>query len=264
MIDIILLIEFLFTIIVIFGSIAVFQAKFNPKQNNLITKAGNKIINFLEVNRRMLKKRFNIAANIFLIIGLIFVVGFYIYTLPQNSKAENFVDNYIQHSTDIALTYNTPKELAWAIKELPYNDEESNKIYRKYNKSQIIYTGFRTFLGRTKLISEKYLTETFYDEKTDKYFRLMYVERGLQRWVFSAILRDGLLINAKVNNQDLENPVYGAAENPIPIMMWTIPKWDGKEDYEKDKITAEQYRLNVYFYLAYIMSKKEFKARFGK
>ena len=248
-----------FAIIAAFGSMIVIQTRFNPNQNNLISRAGNKIIYFFEVNKKMLKKTGTIATNIFIVVCLMFLTGFYIYTLPRNSEAKKFVDIYIQHSTDIRLTYIEPVEIGLA-RGLPL--DEFSKVHSKYSKYQIIYTGFGRIVGRrAKLSRVTYLTEIFQDKNSNKYFQFMFVGRDTQ-WVLDALLRDGLQIDAKVNIHDLKNPIYGTLENPIPVMTWVLPRWQGNKDYENAKITDERYRSNVYYYLAYIMSKQEFKERF--
>jgi hypothetical protein len=72
----------------------------------------------------------------------------------------------------------------------------------------------------------------------------------------------GKMIIAKVNRFELENADYGTRDNPIPIFMLEIPGED-HPDFLKAKITEEQYRRTVFFYLTWMMPKKEFKEQFS-
>jgi hypothetical protein len=76
-----------------------------------------------------------------------------------------------------------------------------------------------------------------------------------------------VLINKKVvmtvNNDDLNNPLYGSKENPVPVFKYngTPPIEFGGNIYG---VTQQEYLYNVTQYLTYLMPKKDFQKRFGK
>lgn len=255
-------------LIVIFVSMIIIQAKFHPEQDNLITRTGTQILNFLKGNKKLLKKIKSITMTILIVASVIGIAGFYIYTLPRNSKAENYVDEYIQNSTEVELFYFEPDEMQAMRQESQENYttetyERHSGIIEKYHKHQTVYTGMRVFGSRAKLNMVNFNTIVFKDENSQKYFQIMYAARtNSQMFFFSALLRDGLRLMCRINKFDLENTALGTVENPIPILMFRIPKREGSKDYENEKITEEQYKNNVYCYFAYIMSKDEFKQRF--
>ena len=242
-------------------------SRFNPNQNSTITKIGNRIINFITNNKRVLKRFTSIIISISTVISLIFIIGFYLHTLPKNRGAENYVNEYIKNSTEIELFYLEPDEIQTMRQESQENYttetyERHSKIIQKYHKSQTIYTGLKSLGKRAKVRRVIFNTTIFKDENSQKYFQIMYAARtNEQMFTFSALLRDGTRLIANVNKTDIKNNVFGTIENPVPVLTFHIPKYERSEDYERARITEEQYRNNVYYYLSYIISKDEFRQR---
>lgn len=245
-------------VIVVFVCMIIIQARFNPEQNNLITKKRKQLIAFLNSNKKSLKKGKSIISTTVIVISILGLLFFYLYTLPRNSDAEKYVDNYIQNSTDIELIYVEPEEIDLARNSPDF--EEFGIIYGKYSKSQTIYTGLKIMGKRGKTQRVTYRTEIFQDKNSQNYYQLMYIGSGTM-FILNALLRDGLIINAKINKYYLSNSKYGTLENPIPVMMWSFPRWVGNEDYEESKITEERYWNHIYYYLAYLMPKEDFKKK---
>ena len=254
--------------IIVFVSMIIIQTRFNPEQNSLITRTGNRIICFFKENKKLLKKIASITMGILMVGSLLFIVGVYIRTQPANSKAENYVDEYIRNSIEVELFYLEPDEMQ-AMRQESYEDytteihEKHSEIIQKYHKHQTIYTGIRFFGNRAKMRRVNFNTIVFRDENSQRYFQIMYASRtNSQMFYFNAVLRDGLRLMADVNKFDLENTAFGTVENPIPVLMFRTPKYEGSKDHDNEKITEEQHKSNVYYYLAYIMSKDEFRQRF--
>ena len=258
---IVLLVVIFISVLVIY--LAISSAVFS---NNKNVRRDNPLVKFIARH----KKLYRITKFLTIVVCLGLLIGYYIYTLPTNSDADKYTDSYIQNSTDIELVYLTPNELN-AINEfyraMKYAEvsEQWHEAKSKYNDTRHIYTGARFVGRRSKIQSVDYRLQTFKDHNTNRYFRIAYVvQRYVQKAMYDAILKDNVIIQAKVNMSELNNPNMGTIENPIPIMMFHIPSREGSDDYNENKITEEQYRQNVYYYLAYIMSKEEFKKRFEK
>ncbi|MDR3243608.1 MAG: hypothetical protein LBT79_02540 [Elusimicrobiota bacterium] len=113
----------------------------------------------------------------------------------------------------------------------------------------------------------------FFDETYQKYFSIMVILRRkplnnhVSYGLYMMIRKEKQIIMAKVNRYDLYNADYGTKENPVPILMFFIPENEinkpsfpmSVKEYKELAITQEQYEDAVYFYLTYVMSKKEFK-----
>ncbi|MET4083042.1 hypothetical protein ABIB40_003009, partial [Pedobacter sp. UYP30] len=66
-----------------------------------------------------------------------------------------------------------------------------------------------------------------------------------------------------VNKEDFNNSDYGSKINPVPVFKFrgVTPLKFGDQVYD---ISEEEYKYNVTQYLQYLMTKEEFKKRFGK
>ncbi len=71
------------------------------------------------------------------------------------------------------------------------------------------------------------------------------------------------LVKARVYHSQLNDLGYGTRENPVTVLYLEIPKQKNSPTYWMIEKTPEEYRKAVYYYLAYIMPKDEFKRRFG-
>ena len=74
-----------------------------------------------------------------------------------------------------------------------------------------------------------------------------------------------------VNKDDMNNPIMGTKEHPIPVFRVvgdeepiSLFHYDNndKKIVENYDITQSQYENSVYCHLKYVMSKEEFKKRF--
>ncbi len=70
------------------------------------------------------------------------------------------------------------------------------------------------------------------------------------------------LVKIKVNQSQLNDNNYGTRENLIPIFCIEVPERKNSQNYYIVDKTEEQYEEKVYYYLAYIMPKVEFKELF--
>lgn len=196
-------------------------------------------------------------------VSMLFIIGLYFHIQPKNPDAADYVVNYMQNSADISLMHFEPEEIRITRE---HSDKTFSEVYKKYNKHKTIRTGIRKigYKGRgSELNTVELNTIVFQDGNSSKYFQLTYIEAfRTQTSYIHALLRDELQIEAKANKYYLENNKYGTLENPIPIMMWSFPKSEGRKDYEIATITEEQHRNNIYYYLAYIIPKEEFNSLF--
>ena len=90
-----------------------------------------------------------------------------------------------------------------------------------------------------------------------------------KRLAFRPVVKEKIL-SLTINKNDLDDPNYGTANNPIPVFRVredlpdSISKTRGAEDGWNVDITENQFKYNVEQYLTYIMPKDEFKKRFEK
>lgn len=193
------------------------------------------------INKNYMKGLSGILLTLIIAPIFVWVLNFLIF--PTNN-GEKYVDEYISHSTVIDI-------------------EDSNIDFDF--KIKTVYTGIQTAFLRGKLSGKDAKMLTFYDINHKKYFMLcvMYQGISLQFDILCNYISD-TTIKAKVNRYDLNNPDYGTKENPIPFFIFDVPKYANNSGYQKVRITEEQYRNMVDFYLTHMMSKKEFKERFKK
>ena len=178
-----------------------------------------------------------------LIVAPLFVWGLNRLIFPKND-GKKYVDEYINNSVTIAV-------------------EDSDIDFEFRTKT--VYTGIHTALLRGKITGRRVETMSFYDKTHEKYFALRVINRGVPlQFDILYTLASETIINAKVSQYDLDSPDYGTKENPIPIFMFDIPKYSDDSNFIKARITDEQYRNTVEFYLSYMIAKKEFENRFKK
>jgi len=162
---------------------------------------------------------------------------------PKNGEAEKYLSDYINNSIKIELYPEDKKDVHFEIRR--------------------VYTGLHTAFLRGKLTGARIYDMIFFNNKYQKYFSItMIPEKIVQSEIYDACIREKMII-AKVNRFELGNEHYGTPDNPIPIFMFEIPT-EKHPDFLKVKMTEEQYRRTVLFYLNYMMPKKEFKERFEK
>ena len=167
----------------------------------------------------------------------------YFFTKPNNStrNIDKYVSKYIDNSIELEFDYLDN------IENIEYDD---------------IYVGFNLKkLQRSKLSSVPNNQFTVYDSSRNKYFRVILVDSPESMKIHRTYILE-TLVKAKVNQNQLQEPSYGTKEKPIPILYLEIPKYKQSQNYYMIEKTPEKYRESVYYYLAYIMPKDEFKRMF--
>ena len=76
-------------------------------------------------------------------------------------------------------------------------------------------------------------------------------------------------IRARINKYELDSPRYGSKENPVPVLDYDYDLQEFRDAYygEQFKYAFSRpayYKRAVELYLTYMMSKEEFKERYGE
>ncbi len=183
----------------------------------------------------------------FVVVLIAGLIGFvYFFTKPQNStrNIEEHVSEYIDNSVEIDI-----------------NDIDLEDMYD--SKFESIYTGFRLNKGRRSTMSSIENNQfTIFDGNRNKYFRILLISSYESMQNHSDDIKN-TLVKVRVCQSQLNDPSYGTRENPIPVLYLDIPKYKQSPHYWMIEKTPEEYRKAVYYYLAYIMPKDEFKQRFS-
>jgi hypothetical protein len=159
-----------------------------------------------------------------------------------NRQSQEYVSEYIENSVEIEIE---------DIKKI--EDIEYSEIYTGLNLNK---------LNRSKLSSVPNNYFSFYSSKYNRYFRIFLVSSAESMTIYGSNVKN-TLIKMKINQSQLNDPNYGTRENPIPVLYLDIPKYKKSPHYWMIEKTPEEYRESVYYYLAYIMPKDEFKERFS-
>ena len=248
--------------IVVLVCLTIIHARMNPGRDDAITRMGHRTIEFFTRYKKNLKRLGSAASALAVAASLGVIVWFFLQTLPQNPKADERIDDYIENSTTVSLVYREPRELADVRSSNDYTT--FRPVYEKYNRHRTIYTGLRIFGNRAKPQGMEFYTHIFQDATSLKYYAVMWASSGAgQLFAFGRMLSEGVTVEARVNRDESTAPGAGTLERPIPVLMWTLPGKEDRESYAEFWITEPQYRNGVYLYLAYIMPKDEFKRRFG-
>lgn len=186
---------------------------------------------------------------------LLFVIIFFVVLYKVSHSPENDADKYYKQYFASITT----------VKVLPLKivDPDYAIHYTHYN------TGF-TLIGYKALSGSIYVFN-FQDSISNKYFSLRLFDK---KYEFTHFARELLVNNevlAYVNKDDLNNPIYGTKEKPIPVFSYKGIKEPIRissqspgsvNGYESIEPTQAEYEHNVLLYLKYIMTKDEFKKRF--
>ncbi|RAJ20902.1 hypothetical protein [Pedobacter cryoconitis] len=187
------------------------------------------------------------------IIGVVIILPLlliaYNHFLINKNDAKKVMDHYMKNSEDITLT-------------VPDRNIDLDPVV----KSESITIALATKnMGRDGSSNTSIQSRFVYDTINKKYFKIVMFDLYNDVWI--AINKKTIL--ARVNKQDLANPKMGSKEKPIlvfsvrgvvdPLMMQNL-----KGVMTNYNTTQEQYEYNVFMYLTYVMSKKEFKDRFEK
>lgn len=179
---------------------------------------------------------------VILCVGLFGFVYFFTKSNNSTHDIEKYISEYIDNSVEIEI--NDIKK----VEDIEYSD---------------IYTGLKlNKLNRSKLSSVPNNYFTVYDSSRNKYFRILLISSAESMKIHRNDIKN-TLVKVRVNQMQLNDPNYGTKENPIPVLYLEIPKYEKSPTYWMIKKTQEEYKEAVYYYLAYIMPKDEFKQRFS-
>ena len=184
------------------------------------------------------------------LVAMLLAIGNLIYTCTRND-GEKYVQQYIDESEYVTL------HIPEGIKDVTY-------------RAGSIMTG--VLMNSTKRIRTDSIL--FYDSIYKKYFCVFVIETE-RRETFrqSEIVENDIssrkTIKARINKYELNSPRYGSKANPVPVLDYDYDlqrlrsAYDDKE-YEYAFSRPAYYKRAVELYLTYMMSKEEFKERYGE
>ena len=115
---------------------------------------------------------------------------------------------------------------------------------------------------------------TFYDSSYRKYFCVLVIEKkrrnmGRQSSFVGDDISYRKTIRARINKYELNSPRYGSKANPVPVLDFDYKIAHFQNDknskyYEYAFSRPAYYKRAVELYLTYMMSKEEFKERYGE
>ena len=183
------------------------------------------------------------------LVAMLLAIGNLIYTCTRND-GEKYVQQYIDESEYVKL--HVPE----GVKDVTC-------------RAGSIMTG--VLMNSTERIRTDSIL--FYDSIYKKYFCVFVIEperRDMGRQ--SSFVEDDIsyrkTIKARINKYELNSPRYGSKANPVPVLDYDYDLqefrdvYDDKE-YEYAFSRPAYYKRAVELYLTYMMSKEEFKERYG-
>ena len=184
------------------------------------------------------------------LVAILLAVGNLIYTCTRND-GEKYAQQYIDESKYVTL--HIPK----GKMDVDYGPES-------------IMTG--VLMNSTERIRTDSIL--FYDSIYKKYFCVFVIEPERRETV-----RQGMIvvndidyrktIKARINKYELNSPRYGSKANPVPVLDFDYNLQEFRDAYygEQFKYAFSRpayYKRAVELYLTYMMSKEEFKERYGE
>jgi len=180
---------------------------------------------------------------------MLLAIGNLIYTCTRND-GEKYVQQYIDESEYVTL------HIPEGAKDVSYGPES-------------IMTG--VLMNSTKRIRTDSLA--FYDKYYKKYFCVFVIEPDHRKTVRQGeiVVKDiryRKTIRARINKYELNSPRYGSKANPVPVLDFDYKIAHFQNDknskyYEYAFSRPAYYKRAVELYLTYMMSKEEFKERYG-
>ena len=183
------------------------------------------------------------------LVAMLLVIGNLIYTCTRND-GEKYAQQYIDESEYVTL------HIPERIKDVTYRAG-----------------GMRIgiLMNSTKRITTDRLA--FYDKYYKKYFCVFVIEpehrgTGEQGEIVVNDIRYRKTIKARINKYELNSPRYGSKANPVPVLDFDYKiahfQNDKNSKYYKYAFSRPAYyKRAVELYLTYMMSKEEFKERYG-
>ena len=183
------------------------------------------------------------------LVAILLVAGNLIYTCTRND-GEKYAQQYIDESEYVTFHYPD------GIQDVTY-------------RAGSIMTG--VLMNSTKRIRTDSLA--FYDKYYKKYFCVFVIEpehrgTGEQGEIVVNDIRYRKTIKARINKYELNSPQYGSKANPVPVLDFDYKIAHFQNDknskyYEYAFSRPAYYKRAVELYLTYMMSKEEFKERYG-
>ena len=184
------------------------------------------------------------------LVAMLLAIGNLIYTCTRND-GEKYVQQYIDESEYVTFHYPD------GIQDVTY-------------RAGSIMTG--VLMNSTKRIRTDSLA--FYDKYYKKYFCVFVIEpESRETFRQSEIVENDIssrkTIKARINKYELNSPRYGSKTNPVPVLDYDYDLQEFRDAYygEQFKYAFSRpayYKKAVELYLTYMMSKEEFKERYGE
>ena len=182
--------------------------------------------------------------------AILLAVGNLIYTCTRND-GEKYAQQYIDESKYVAL--HIPK-----------------------GKMDVDYGPESIMTGVLMNSTERIRTDSIllYDSIYKKHFCVFVIEPESRKTFRQGeiVIKDidyRKTIRARINKYELNSPRYGSKANPVPVLDFDYDlqefrdAYDDKE-YEYAFSRPSYYKRAVELYLTYMMSKEEFKERYGE
>ena len=184
------------------------------------------------------------------LVAILLAVGNLIYTCTRND-GKKYAQQYIDESEYVTL--HIPK----GKMDVDYGPES-------------IMTG--VLMNSTERIRTDSIL--FYDSIYKKYFCVFVIEperrdMGRQSSFVGDDIRYRKTIRARITKYELTSPRYGSKTNPVPVLDFDYNLQEFRDAYygEQFKYAFSRpayYKRAVELYLTYMMSKEEFKERYGE
>ena len=184
------------------------------------------------------------------LVAMLLAIDNLIYTCTRNN-GEKYAQQYIDESEYVTL------HIPEGIKDVTY-------------RAGSIMTG--VLMNSTERIRTDSIL--FYNSTYKKYFCVFVIEPERRETVRQGMcVEDDIsyrkTIKARINKYELNSPRYGSKANPVPVLDYDYDlqrlrsAYDDKE-YEYAFSRPAYYKRAVELYLTYMMSKEEFKERYGE
>ena len=183
------------------------------------------------------------------LVAMLLTIGNLIYTCTRND-GEKYVQQYIDESEYVTFHYPD------GIQDVTY-------------RAGSIMTG--VLMNSTKRIRTDSIL--FYDSIYKKHFCVFVIEPESRKTVRQSmiVIKDidyRKTIKARINKYELNSPRYGSKNNPVPVLDFDYKIAHFQNDknskyYEYAFSRPAYYKRAVELYLTYMMSKEEFKERYG-
>ena len=184
------------------------------------------------------------------LVAILLAVGNLIYTCTRND-GEKYAQQYIDESKYVTL--HIPK----GKMDVDYGPES-------------IMTG--VLMNSTERIRTDSIL--FYDSIYKKHFCVFVIEPESRKTFRQGeiVIKDidyRKTIRSRINKYELDSPRYGSRENPVPVLDFDYNLQEFRDAYygEQFKYAFSRpayYKRAVELYLTYMMSKEEFKERYGE